>query len=384
VDDLSELLVLLHDAEEPFVSLRARYRVWRHRERAHAAFLAQAKRRGSTTFGVHGGGGAPLDPESVELVDIWRVCPDRARVAYSGGDRDGSVGVSVGERWWHFDQRVGATSNVEDPSIGSGTGAEFAAFLEPPRLLGALRFAPLGRGTRAGREVIVADAWPRLEPPRGRPPSFGLHELGAGGDRYRLEVDAERGLVLAAHAFADGEPFQVVEAVEFEVDRDIDADMFVFRPPEGEEIRRPGHRGEVRHHASIPEAQAAMPFTLLVPEHMPSTWTFDCTYSGPSDRPPSSPTVGINYRSDSGHESLNLILRPAGADPHRTDASDWREARAGEYTVRVHGRGERGPQSQLRLEHAGTSVLMLSDTLSGDQLIALAAMLVPAPAASHL
>jgi hypothetical protein len=78
------------------------------------------------------------------------------------------------------------------------------------------------------------------------------------------------------------------------------------------------------------------------------------------------------------------MLTPADEQAHPINTESWREVQAGEYTVRVNGRGERGPQSQLHLEHAGTCVLMLSETLSADQLIALASMLVPAPTASDL
>ena len=79
------------------------------------------------------------------------------------------------------------------------------------------------------------------------------------------------------------------------------------------------------------------------------------------------------------------MLRAAGGQPDPIDAGEnWEQVRAGEYAARVHPRGERGPQSQLRLEHDGTSVMMFSDTLSGDQLVAIAALLVPAPTASKL
>jgi hypothetical protein len=382
VGDLADLLELLHDAEEPFSSLRARYRLWSHRDRAHAAFLAAAKQTGAAVFGV-GAGGPPPSPESVEIVDIWRLEPDRARLEHSGGDRDGAVEVRVEQRWWHWDPRSGAMSNAEDPSAVSGTGHELATFLDPPSLLGALRFEPLGRGMRCARAVIVADAWPRPARHEG-PPRFELHELGTGGDRYRLEVDAERGLVLAAQAFAGGEPFRVVEALELEVDEAIDEDVFVFRAPEGEEIRRPGFHGTVVRHTSIPEAQAAAPFTLLVPERVPSSWRVHCTSVGPSERPPRPATVSIHYHSDSGHESLSIVLRAIGEEPdpfEETNAAEWEEIRAGEYTARVC---EPGWQSQLRLEHGGTGVLMLSETLSRDQLVAIAAMLVPAPPASQL
>jgi hypothetical protein len=330
-------------------------------------------------------GDAPLSPESVEVVSLWRDAPDRARVEHEGGDRDGAFGVRVGERWWMFDPRSGAMSNVGNPSIGSGTGTEFDGLLMPAGLLGVLRFAPAARSVRAGRAVIVADAWPRPERGRGRPRSLELHELGAGADRYLLEIDAERGIVLAAHAFADGEPFQVVEAIEVEFDAALDDALFVFAPPEGEEIRVAGvHARELLAHVSIPEAQAAARFTVLVPERVPSTWSVHCTYSGRSERPPSPPSVSIRYRSDSGHESLSLLLQPLDEARWPGDTAGWEQVQAGPYAVRVRGRGGGGPQSQLRLDHAGTSVLMLSDTLSRDQLVAIAALLVPAPTSSRL
>jgi hypothetical protein len=174
--------------------------VWKQRERAHAAFIAQARRDGATVSGVRLGD-APPSPESVEVVSLWRDAPDRARVEYEGGDRDGTFGVRVGERWWMFDPRTGAMSNATNPSIGSDTGAEFDTLLMPGGLLGALRFAPVARAVHAGRAVIVTDAWPRSGRGRGLPRRFELHQLGTGADRYRLGIDAERGIVLAAHAF---------------------------------------------------------------------------------------------------------------------------------------------------------------------------------------
>jgi hypothetical protein len=94
--------------------------------------------------------------------------------------------------------------------------------------------------------------------------------------------------------------------------------------------------------------------------------------------------VSIHYRSDSGHEGVSLVLQPAGEARNPHDTTSWEDVQAGPYTVRVNGRGERSPQSQLHLEHDGTSVLMISDTLSRDQLVALAATLVPAPPSSRL
>jgi hypothetical protein len=149
--------------------------------------------------------------------------------------------------------------------VGSGVDSEFDVLLAPWRLLGALRFAPVGRAVRAKRPVIVADAWPRPDGERGRPSLFALRELGHGADRFRLEFDADRGIVLAGQAFATGELFRTIEAVEVEIDGDFDWDLFVFRPPEGEAIQGTRRDRHLLRPTSIPEAQAAAPFTVLDP-----------------------------------------------------------------------------------------------------------------------
>jgi hypothetical protein len=271
-------------------------------------------------------------------------------------------------------------SNVEDAEMGNDIGGELDVLLDPPRLLGAVRLIPSGRATRAGREVLIADATPRPEK-RQRILSLGVHHLGPGADRYRLELDAERGVVLAAHAFANDEPFQIIEALAVELDEQIDSGLFRFEAPEGEEIRRAGGRGPTLMHASIPELAAAAPFRLLVPERVPASWSVHCTYSAPSDRPPAPASASIHYRSESGHESLDLVLRASSEEPLGVGSEDWEEVPAGPYRVRMRPRGgEYGAQSQLTFEHDGTSVLMLSQTLSGAQLVGLASLLVPAPA----
>jgi hypothetical protein len=98
------------------------------------------------------------------------------------------------------------------------------------------------------------------------------------------------------------------------------------------------------------------------------------------------PAAGVDrLRSESGHEDLHLA-EVAESEPDRFHGEGWTERRSGELSVRVRDRGGpgTGPQSQLALERDGTRVLMLSRSLTADQLVALASMLVPAPGASVL
>jgi hypothetical protein len=387
MSELARLLELLHGADESWSTLRARYRVVRHRERAQAAFLAAARRSGATisTFGRGAAAPAPAPVESEEVVSLWLERPHRARGEHAGGARDGAYGVRDGELWWSWDPRRGATSNSADPTVGSDTGRELELLFAPAPLLGALRFELVGQAALAGREAIVADARPRLEGRQTMPRDIALAQLGRGAERYRLQIDSERGLILACQAIRYEEPFHTIEALELELDLRLPEETFEFVAPEGEEVQPPGsHRSELRRHCSIAEVQALAPFTVLVPERVPTSWTVHCTYFGGSERPPSGPGVSIHYRSDSGHEDLNISegLADDFARQRIGTGEDWEEVTAGDRRVRVRGRGEQFPQSQLVLEHRGTHVLMVSNGLSREQLIALARVLEPAPGAS--
>jgi hypothetical protein len=232
MSDLAEVLEVMHDAEVPFTTLRGRFRVWRHSRRYDAAFRTDALRRGGTVADI-GPDTRSLPEQSETVLCLWRAMPDRARVEYRSGPHDGAYGVRVGQHWWSWDTRRGVQSNVQEPSLGSETGRELTALLDPTQLLSVLRFVPLRRTVRAGRPVIVVEAYPRTEPRQlnGRYARV-RHGLGTGADSYRLDIDAECGIVLASQAFVHGDPFQIIEALEITLDERLDEGLFKFQPPE--------------------------------------------------------------------------------------------------------------------------------------------------------
>lgn len=95
---------------------------------------------------------------------------------------------------------MGAASNEDDPSVGSGIGEQLSVMLDPTPLLGALQFRVVGRCQVAGRRAIMAEAVVRESDPRRPPRAFELHQLGSGADRYQLAVDAQRGVLLRCGA----------------------------------------------------------------------------------------------------------------------------------------------------------------------------------------
>jgi hypothetical protein len=373
---LGALLVLLHRADAPVRSVEATYRTWRHEQRASAAWRAgieEEKRRGAAISSC----GCSDEPvERVEVLRVWRA-DDRAREEHKGGPRDGAYGVRNGELWWSWDERNGATSNQHDPKVGSGIGEELLFMLDPTPLMASLAFAVVGRGRVAERETITAEAVPRKRDPRHHPRSFELYALGGGADRYMLEVDAQRGVLLEVVALRDGEPFQKITSVEIAFDHLIPEERFTFEPPAGEEIQPT--RGRPPGRLTVRDAQQRAPFTVLIPDRIPSDWHVTCLFREASRRPPWPGSVALIYRSDDGHEGVSLSQFPAAhkssmmlADNHWEDVS--REGRAIRATRR-----DASSEAQAQLEHGDTFVILSSQTLTRDELATIAAGLKPAP-----
>jgi hypothetical protein len=382
--EVGALLELVQRAGASLSTVQATYRIWHHDERARAAFRAyvEEQERGGVliaTLGLGEHSSAPAEREG--LLHIWR-SDDRVREQHESGPRDGSYGVRVGELWWMWDQQSGATSNEDDPAVGSGIGQEVAVMLKPTPLIGTLKFRVLGRSQEAGRATISAEAVPRPFDPRRPPQDFELHLLGGGADRYAIEVDAERGVLLAVTAFRDDEPFRQITTLEIIFDEPIPDETFEFEPPAGEAIR-----AVPPEQIPLTEAQRRAPFTVLVSDRVPSDWQLHCMFVEPSDRPPQPAMVVLEYRSRDGGESLTLAQVPAVERPSVHDelarSDGWRQVARNGVTVSVTKPSARHP-AEAQVEHDGTMVCLESETLSTEQLITIAAGLRRAPSASDI
>jgi hypothetical protein len=387
--ELGALLALLHGAADPFRTVQATYRTWRHDERLHEAFRANAeeqKRRGASISSVRFvRGGDPAPPETEETVRIWRD-GQRFREERHGGRRDGYYGVADGPLWWSWDERMGAMSNRDDPSVGSGVGQELKVMLNPAPLLGSLRFRVAGSSQVAGRATVTAHATPRPQDPRHGRLLLELHELGIGAHHYQLEVDQERGVLLAVTAIRDERPFHKITTLAIRFDEPIPAETFQFAPPEGEEIQPALSRRHSLQHITLTEAQQRAPFTVLMPDRVPAGWQVRCMFIEAAQRPPTPALVSLSYRSDDGHQSIS-ISQMAAADASRQygnmiDDENWQEVARDGTSVKV--RPAEWGQAQVHLERDGTFAYLISDNLTGDQLTTIAAGLRPAPSTGSI
>jgi hypothetical protein len=383
--ELGALLVLIHGADAPLETVEVTYRLWRHRQRALAAFTADAeeqKRRGASVTSYGCGNARPEPVEYEETVRIWR-SGERVRVEHHGGERDGYYAVTDGPLWWMWDERNGAHSNQDYPSVGSGAGDELQIMLNPVPLLSSLRFEPTGSSEVAGRPTIRAHGIPRPQDPR-HGGAFELYDLGTGAEYYELDVDQQLGVLLAVTAIRDGQPFQRITTLAVRFSQPIPDETFRFEPPAGEQIQ--SMWGEERvEHVTLVEAQQRAPFTVLMPDTVPANWQVQCRLIRPSERPPSPMQIGLIYSSTDGHESISLSQFPAGgSNPYRElgFGEGWETVTRG--SIEMKTRPARWGQAQVELERDGTFVHLMSDNLTRDQLLRIADGLRPAPSASSI
>ena len=387
--ELGALLVLLQGAADPFRTVQATYRTWRHEERLHAAFRAdveeQQRRGGSFVTARFVGDGDPPPLEAEETLRIWRD-GQRVREEHHGGWRDGNYGVADGPLWWVWSEHMGAVSNQDDPSVGGGVGQELQVMLNPTPLLSSLRFRVTGNSQVAGRATVTAQATPQPQDPRHGRFLPELHQLGTGADHYQLEVDQERGVLLAVTAIRDEQPFYKITTLAIGFDEPIPAETFRFVPPEGEEIQPTRARERMRP-ITLTEAQQRAPFTVLMPDRVPTNWRVHCMFIEASQRPPSAAQVSLSYHSDDGHESI-LISQMAAADASHhygnmiDDENNWQVVARDGTSVRV--RPAEWGQAQAQIERDGTFVFLVSHSMTVDELATIAAGLRPAPSTSSI
>lgn len=227
-----EFLDRLRRVPEPFSSLRIRCRIWRDNERSKAVGDASGRRERERRDGVHRLAERARTRESELFVSAWCLGSDRERVELAGGARDGAVGVRIGNRWWIWSPATGPKCS-DDAAGESWFGRGVQAFLDPIRIINmaALRLEAAGRGTRAGRPVMLLDAWP---------PDSAHHELlglpgfrcfGDPAERYRFELDTDRSLILSASAYTRCGLFQTIDVVNVQFDGPVDSTMFECRVP---------------------------------------------------------------------------------------------------------------------------------------------------------
>jgi hypothetical protein len=367
---LADALLLMHEADQRFASVRMVVREWSHHERLKRAW---ARDTGSA-FGPMSARsqeqGEPESEEATERTRVWWRKPDRVRLEHDddGGTR---VDVAVGDHWWSWAPGWGATSNEADPGLQSEVQeAPFPQLLQPELLLSALRLDLVGSGLQAGRRAIALRGVPR----RRDDHAALLARLPLGADAHDLMVDAERGILLRIASEIDGEPFSIAEVEEVAFDEDFAPETFTLDLPPGEAFHPAGERAAVD--VTLDEAARRAPFTVLAPPRIPMGADIWVSMVEASERPPIAAQVLIAYHVERGGYSLNMTQAAVGDAELRGLVGDGELVERDGRAVRWR---QMGNQRQVEAEHLGTHVLVISDSMPAEALIDLMLSLEPAP-----
>jgi outer membrane lipoprotein-sorting protein len=237
VGELGDLLELMYGARGRWRTLRATTYGWGHHERARAAFQRYSEQRdGSQGGGVIGtmvreGPAPPVASEHLSRVWIDRVGEQER--SETDGEGGGRLNVRSGSTWWSFRPETGVVLKRAEPGVGGPCTDDLGALLDPSFMLADFEFVITGTGHQAGRPVLLVSALPRPYVSRRGVPAH----VFPGAEEVLLAVDAERGLLLRREARLAGEPFSVGEFVEIAFDEELDDDLFVFVPPDGNPVR---------------------------------------------------------------------------------------------------------------------------------------------------
>jgi hypothetical protein len=180
MDNLAEVLELIHGAGESFHTVRASLRVWRDEERQLLAFERhheEERGRGGAAAVVMFADSAAstgeddVEGEASEQIRLWLEKPSRLREEVAG--RFPRTTVTDGETTWSYSPEMGALEHEHDGDAGSG---EAGLLFDPARLLPGLDLEPVERIQFCGRDAIRIRAKPRREL------SEAIFRLGPGAD----------------------------------------------------------------------------------------------------------------------------------------------------------------------------------------------------------
>jgi hypothetical protein len=263
--EFAETLAWLEGMPSGWKTLRLRGREWKHGPRLLQAFereVADARNRGRSSrvvrirkIGTPDSRNADPEPEEGETEwKLWVERPDRIRAEFGVVD-DWITAVFRGDTWWSWAPSRGARTNGGRHNVGHGRGPGWA-LVDAAAIPALLSLSVVDTGRFLNRETIRVRGVPQkaaaIEAPLALLRDHPLVELGMGADEYGLTVDRTTGVLLRSEASVFGQPFKIIEALDFVVDEVLSAETFALNLPAGvayEEALppqvRPPHRSRI-------------------------------------------------------------------------------------------------------------------------------------------
>ena len=219
MSDPGPVLELMHTSWQRWTTLRLEGHEWRHLEKFAQAWehhLEELRKSGAASvhsIALKRSDGREPAAESREDWRVWLAKPNKSRTEFQVGD-DTVTAVFIGPHWWSWSPSRGFMTNNGAPNHGHGFGPG-EALINPARHLASLQLRDVATASFLERQAFQVVALPRTDGEHGFSPTF--HSLGTGADLYKLEVDAEVGVLLRTQADFRGDAFRVIEVDDISV-----------------------------------------------------------------------------------------------------------------------------------------------------------------------
>lgn len=378
MSDLGNLFELLHGAAQRLRSVRM---VVQTREDTVAGAAARETLMAQHARGrVYAIGTVDASDEPTTRMwetRFWVAKPDRVRYEERGGRHELELRIHRGDVWWRYDPLNGAFTNQDNPKAARTQGGvgRFDEWLDPIELMASHDFVVLGSDTVAGRAVLTA---------RATPTHRRRHEFPAwmpSGDALQIAIDTEFGVLLREHVSFQGQSVRRSQAVEVEFNWPIDPGVFVFDPPEGEEILSISDRHPEMQSGTVAEIATRVSFPVWVATGLDRSWSVHATWTGAftARRKQFPESVHLHYHRDDAAEKFALAehalprregegIPPGSWLPTETVERDGRS-----YQIqRTPPEWHRG-QVRILTERDGAAINLTSETLSWERALDLTA-----------
>jgi hypothetical protein len=364
MSQLGQFLEVVYGPREPFSSVRATIRRWRHRGIAKRADGGHRKPIGRRKVGDQPPE-AKIDERKLSVrvnrFDQYRI----EQVAEAADSRKMTTTIVNGEKQWNVDDQ----GQVETSERHGGPATDIArhfALASLREYFVSLTLEPLDIVETAGRTCLRLRAMPR---PSGR---LWPHWLPCRADEYEFHADLERGVLLYIAGKSHGEIFEVMEVTQVAFDEPLDESLFICAPDAGQSVRP---ATPIVERMTLETAVARMPFTVLVPTSLPyeAVHGFEVMFHPARSNSPRA-YLSLVYR---GERRAIWINESDRTDLERTASLEWEQIESRGMHFAISDPGVEGGKSIFVFEQHGTHIDIMSD-LDRQQLIDLAMSLAPA------
>jgi hypothetical protein len=299
------------------------------------------------------------------ILRVWVAPPDQIREEREGNLGGWRLGIRNGGNWWALDDEGDAYSNEEEPEVDTDIGESIRLFFDPRPLVGALDLELIGETQTAGRPSIRLRGTHRA----AQQPTELDFELHLTGDEFELDVDAERGIVLRKVARYGGVESAVEEMLEIGFDETFPPETFV--PITDVPVRPDVEPREV----SLREAAELVAFPVRTPPPLAEDWSLRTSYFPGDERALEPESIILELVHEDSRRVW--IAETAAGQPSQIETDRrWRTNHyAGRQFEVVRPEPRNGMQACVRLEEAGTRILISSNDFDLDALLEVAAAL---------